>query len=231
MVQTTKEIREVFAEALDIGVANEKERVRHRRATDRLMVRAAENVYAAHLVEAVHADGLVPANGEAACEAARKGVPLTAKGYAMVLGFSEAYVSRLYRLGFALAAGVVDPNERSRDGEPTRWQLLSRAVGDTPEVGAVLGKDVDTLPTEEALDEAIQTAQTRRAQEREDKRNALPPPEWLPDKPNERIERLEELTEVVIHQPRLTPKQIDRLRQVMDELRETIEEWLATHAA
>lgn len=223
----SKEIREVLDEALAIGAAHDKESKRHRTATERLMARAAENVYAAHLVEAVSGNGFTPTRGgdvgrTEAKEAAQKGLVLSAKAYALIIGYSEAYVSRLYRLGFGMAAGVLDPNEKATDG-PTRWQLISRAVGDSPEVGAVLGKDVAELPTVEALDTAINAALERRAAERE---KAASEATWVPSAPSEQIGMLEELAAVIKVGRTLTPKQIDRVREVMDGLRATIEEWV-----
>lgn len=240
MVQAvvTKEVRKVFDEALAIGASHQREDKRHKTTVEKLMVRAAFNVYEAHLVEAVKPNGYTPvkrgaAGKEEVEEAARRGVPLTAKGYAQLIGYSEAYISRLYRLGHGMSAGVLDPNEKPENGNgPTRWQLLSRQVGDSPEVAAVLGKDATEEPTIEALDQAIDAALKRRAQEREDAAAAEAAAEetWIPDKPSEQIGMLEELAEVVSSDKRLTPRQIDRVRKVMDTLRETIESWASNHS-
>lgn len=235
----TKEVREVFDEALAIAASAQRESRRHKTTNEKLMQRAALNVYAAHLVEAVKPNGYTPrhrgqAGKEEVEEAARRGVPLTAKGYAMLIGYSESYISRLYRLGHGLAEGVLDPNEKPQNGDgPTLWQLVSRTVGDSPEVGAVLGKDATEEPTIEALQEAVEAALKRRAQEREDAAAAAEAAEesWIPDKPSEQIGMLEELAEVVVSDRRLTPKQIDRVRKVMDELRELIESWASSHQA
>ena len=233
-----KEVREVFEEAVAIGAAVEKEKSRHSNATARLMVRAAENVYAAHLVEAITPDGYVPVNGGAAgreeVEAtARQGRSLSAKGYALLIGFSEAYISRLYRLGFGLAAGVLDPAEEPEPGEKTRWQMVSREVGDSPEIARVLGKDAKEFPTVEALDEAIEAAKVRRAKEREhraaEKEAAADENTWVPRTPSEQISRLHDLAEALTEGRKLTPRQIERVRVVMDSLRDLIESWIEEH--
>lgn len=227
-----REVREVYEEACQIGQAKAREATRHRNANERLMVRAAENVYAAHLVEFVKPDGYTPrATGQEALDeieaAVLQGKALTAKAYSMLIGFSEAYISRLYRLGFALAAGVVDPSEK-QNGGATRWQLLSRAVGDSPEVAEVLGKDVTEVPTVERLDAAIDAAVERRARERlEQAEKVAAEAGWIPSAPSEQIGMLEELSTVLRHGRTLTPKQIDRVRTVLDNLSALIEDWLA----
>lgn len=226
---TNKEVREVFEEAIAIGLANDREKTRHRNATDRLMVRAAENVYAAHQAELVRPDGFSPRNtgGEARAEvrkAAEQGRALTAKGYALLIGFSESYISRLYRLGFGIAAGVLNPEETSKDG-PTLWQQVSRQVGDSPEVAAVLGKEVEELPTVEALTEAVEAATERRRVEREQAAALAAEETWMPTAPSEQIGMLEELADVLRGGRHLTPKQVERVSTVMDRLRELIEEW------
>ena len=228
---TKKEVREALHEAVLIGQSNSREAKRHRTTTEKIMVRAAENCYAAHLVGAVSADGFAPANtgetGKAQVrEAAEAGKVLSAKGYALLIGYSPAYVSRLYRLGFGLAAGILDPNERPKQG-PTRWQLISRQVGDSPEVGAVLGKDVEQLPTTQALDAAIEAALDRRAQERA--AAAAAPPEWMPKPTGQRIDYLTELVEVIHDAPKFSATQVERLSHVLDTLRETIEAWMLGH--
>lgn len=237
MAQLRKEARGVLDEALAIGVAIEKERTRHRNANEKTMVRAAENVYAAHLMELIDPQGYSPphtgAQGrEEAKAAATEGMVLTAKAYAMVLGYSEAYISRLFRLGFGMAAGVLNPDEVSSNG-PTRWQLISRTLGDTPEVGEVLGKDVNVLPTEEALEAAIAKAQERKQRERAvaAAQRAEMPEGPIPTRPSEQIDLLEDLVGTIEQGRHLTHRQIDRVRAVMDELRGFIEGWLKDEEA
>lgn len=226
----SKEVREVYEEAVAIGVANEREKSRHRNASDRLMARAAENVYAAHQLDLVRPNGYTPkatgAQGrEEVKEAARRGVPLTAKAYAMLIGFSEAYISRLFRLGFGIAAGVLDPNEKPTNGGFTLWQQVSRRVGDTPEVGAVLGKNAEELPTRETLSAAIEAALQRRATDRQEVAALAEEESWVPTAPSEQIGMMEELCNVLHNGRHLTNRQIDRVRIIMDGLRELIEEW------
>lgn len=234
MAQITKEAREVLDQALAIGSARLRERSRHTNANERLMARAAENCYAAHLVNMIDSTGFAPqhsgAQGRAEARAAAgEGKVLTAAAYAAVIGYSESYVSRLYRLGFAMAAGIVDPDEESANGEgPTMWQLLSRTVGDTPEVGQVLGKEVGVLPTREALDQAVKSAQERKAREREKEREARAamPEGPIPSRPSEQIDLLQDLVGTLSAGRHLTPRQIERVRATMDEMREMIEAWV-----
>jgi hypothetical protein len=232
MATLRKEARGVLDEALAIGVQIEKERTRHRNANEKTMVRAASNVYAAHLMELIDPQGYSPphpgAQGrEEAKAAATEGMVLTAKAYAMVLGYSEAYISRLFRLGFGMAAGVLNPDEVSSNG-PTRWQLLSRTLGDTPEIGAVLGKDVNVLPTEEAVEEAIAKAKERKQKERAvaAAQRAEMPEGPIPQRPSEQIDLLEDLMGTLAEGRHLTQRQIERVRHVMDEMRGFIETWM-----
>lgn len=232
MATVTKEVREVYEEAVAIGVANDREKSRHRNASDRLMARAAENVYAAHQLDLVKPNGYTPkstgAQGrEEVKEAARRGVPLTAKSYAMLIGFSEAYISRLFRLGFGIAAGVLDPHEKPEGGRPTLWTQVSKRLGDTPEVGAVLGKNVEELPTRERLEAAIEAAMKRRASDRAEAAALTEEESWIPTAPSEQIGMMEELCTILHNGRHLTPRQIDRVRVVMDGLRELIEAWTA----
>lgn len=237
MAQVNKEVREVFEEAVAIGQAVDKEKTRHRNAGARLMARAAENVYAAHLIEVIRPDGFAPqragaAGRQEATDAALRGVPLAAKAYAMLIGFSEAYISRLYRLGFGMAAGVLDPDAHPEPGEKTPWQLVSRDVGDTPEVAKVLGKEAKGMPTPETLQAAISAAQERKAVEREQRaadREAASKASWVPDRPSEQIGMMYELAEAIQSGRTLTPRQIERVRVVMDTLRDTIETWIEAH--
>lgn len=237
-VHVTEEVRNVFSEALAIGQARLKETTRHRNANEKLMVRAALNVYEAHIVEAVKPDGYAPnstgAKGKAEVqEAAERGVPLTAKGFALLIGYSESYISRLYRLGHGITAGVLDPHEKPEPGNgPTLWQLVSRTVGDTPEVAAVLGKDVTEEPSIDALQDAVEMALKRKAAEREEAAAVAAEEEeaWIPHAPSEQIGMLEELAEVIHDGRTLTPRQIERVRKVMDELREVVESWVSTHS-
>lgn len=232
MATVNVDVREVFTEALAISAARAREGTRRRNFNEKMMVRAAENVYAAHLVEAVRPNGYTPSEGgirgrELVEEHAARGIPLSAKGYAILLGYSEAYISRLYRLGFGLACGVLDPNEKS-EGGPTLWQMLSRNVGDSPEVGEVLGKDAKEVPTLDKIEDAVRRAAERRAQEAEDRRDAAAQEStWIPTAPSERLARLEELADSLKHGRHLTPHQIDRVRLVMDELRGFIEQWMS----
>jgi len=232
MATLKKEQRAVLDEALAIGTSVERERSRHRNANEKIMVRAAENVYAAHLVNMVDSTGFAPlhsgSQGRAeAREAAQSGKVLTARAYALVIGFSESYISRLYRLGFGIAAGVLDPAEETSNG-PTRGQLLSRSLGDTPEVGEVLGKDVDTLPTVEALEAAIEKAQMRKREEQAEAATlrAEMPEGPIPKRPSEQIDLLEDLVGTINKGRHLTERQIERVRRVMDEVRELIEAWV-----
>lgn len=233
MTQLRKEARGVLDEALAIGLQIEKERTRHSNANEKIMVRAASNVYAAHLMELIDPQGYSPphtgAQGrEEAKAAATEGMVLTAKAYSLVLGYSEAYISRLFRLGFGMAAGVLDPEEESSDG-PTKWQLLSRTLGDTPEIGAVLGKDVNVLPTKEALEEAIGKAQERKQKERAvaAAQRAEMPEGPIPQRPSEQIDLLEDLVGTLMEGRRLTQRQIERVRHAMDEMRGLIETWIS----
>ena len=228
-----KEAREVLDQARSLGTALEKERKRHHTTNEKCMVQAANNVYSAHLLGLIDPNGYVPPHGGAAGksearEAAKEGVILTAKAYAMILGYSEAYISRLYRLGFALAAGVVDPEETREDNQPTRWQLLSRSLGDTPEIGAVLGKDVGVLPTEETMQAAIEAAQERKSRERAEaaRRRHEEPEGPIPTRPSEQIDLLEDLIGTIKAGRRLTNRQIARVQGAMDEIREMIEDWM-----
>lgn len=232
MVQLRKEARGVLDEALAIGTQIEKERTRHRNTNEKVMVRAASNVYAAHLMDLIDPTGYSPphtgAQGrEEAKAACQEGMVLTAKAYSMVLGYSEAYISRLFRLGFGMAAGVLNPDETSTNG-PTRWQIVSRNLGDTPEVGAVLGKDVSVLPTDEALEAAIASAQERKSRERAEAaaQKAAEPEGPIPNRPSEQIDLLEDLMGTLEHGRHLTPRQIERVRHVMDEMRQFIEAWM-----
>lgn len=232
MAQIKREAREVLDEALAIGSARVRERSRHANANEKLMARAAENCYAAHLVNMVDSTGFAMTHSGAlgraeARQAAQEGKVLTAAAYAAVIGFSESYVSRLYRLGFAMAAGIVDPNEESEAG-PTLWQQLSRTVGDTPEVGKVLGKEVDTLPTREQLEEAVTAAQERKARERalEREARAAMPEGPIPSRPSEQIDLLQDLVGTLSGGRHLTARQIERVRATMDEMRHMIEAWV-----
>lgn len=234
MAQINKETREVFEEAVAIGTAMDKEKTRHRNAGARLMVRAAENVYAAHLIEAIKPDGYVPTKGgaagrEEATAAAMQGKPLSAKAYSLLIGYSEAYISRLYRLGFGMAAGVLDPDETPKNGEKTRWQMVSREVGDTPEVGRVLGKDAPEVPDGAALDSAIEAARKRREAERTQRVAERESATWVPTAPSEQIGMLAELAEAISTGRTLSPRQVERVRVVMDMLRDTIETWIEEH--
>lgn len=232
MVTVKQEVREVFEEAVAIGSAHERERKRHRTTNERLMARAAKNVYAAHLLDLVKPNGFSPINmgslgKEEAQEAASKGQALTARAYGLLIGYSEAYISRLYRLGFGIAAEVLDPEEVPEQGRATRWSLVSRQVGDTPEIGSVLGKDAKAIPTIEALDTAIEKAQKRRAKERAEAASRAPAGESIiPARTGERLDMLEAIAETIEHGRHLTPKQIERVQHVMDELRRTIEGWV-----
>lgn len=237
MATLRKEARGVLDEALAIGLAIEKERTRHRNTNEKTMVRAANNVYAAHLMELIDPQGYSPphtgAQGrEEAKAAATEGMVLTAKAYAMVIGYSEAYISRLFRLGFGMAAGVLNPDEVSSNG-PTRWQLLSRSLGDTPEIAAVLGKDVNVLPNEEALEAAIAKAQERKQRERAEAAaaRAAEPEGPIPQRPSEQIDLLEDLMGTLAEGRHLTQRQIDRVRHVMDEMRGFIESWMKEEEA
>ena len=232
-----KEAREVLEQALALGLAIDREKARHRKASEKVMVQAAENVYAAHLMELIDPGGFTPSEvGEAgraqAREAAREGQVLTARAYGLILGYSEAYVSRLYRLGFGMAAGVLDPYETHEDGSLTRWQLLARSVGDTPEVGEVLGKDVGVLPTVEAVEAAIVKAQERKKAEREAAalERAQMPDGPIPPRPSEQIDLLQDLVSTIKHGRHLTPRQIERMQATMDEIRLLIEEWMSDEA-
>lgn len=232
-----REAREILDQALAIGTAIERERTRHRNSNEKIMVRAAENVYAAHLMELIDPQGYSPPHTGAqgrdeAKAAATEGMVLTARAYAMVLGYSEAYISRLFRLGFGIAAGVLNPDEVSSNG-PTRWQIISRQLGDTPEVGKVLGKDVSVLPTEEALEAAIAAAQERKSKERAvaAAQRASEPEGPIPQRASEQIDLLEDLVGAIEQGRHLTHRQIDRVRAVMDELRGHIETWMAEEAA
>ena len=196
------------------------------------MARAAENCYAAHQVNLIDSTGYAPphsgAQGRAeARQAAQEGLVLTAGAYAQVIGYSESYVSRLFRLGFGMAAGILDPEEESQDG-PTLWQTLSRTLGDTPEVGQVLGKDVSVLPTLEALEAAVAAAKERKARERDIERQARAamPEGPIPSRPSEQIDLLQDLIGTLSAGRHLTPRQIERVRSSMDELREMVEAWV-----
>lgn len=231
-----QEQREVLDTALSIGSARVRERSRHSNANEKLMARAAENCYAAHLVNMIDSTGYAPAHSGAqgraeARKAAQEGLVLTAGAYAQVIGFSESYVSRLYRLGFGMAAGILDPDEESDDG-PTLWQVLSRTLGDTPEVGRVLGKEVDTLPTLEAVQEAVAAAKERKARERDIERQAAAamPEVPIPTRPSEQIDLLQDLVGTLSGGRHLTARQIDRVRATMDELREMVEAWVHVEA-
>lgn len=232
MARVEKDQREVLDEALAIGTAVEREKSRHRNASEKMMVRAAKNVYEAHLVGIIDARGFTPRHGgeegrEEARAAAAEGKLLTAKSYGLVIGFSEAYISRLYRLGFGMAAGVLDPDEQSGNG-PTRWQIISRTLGDTPEVGDVLGKDVAILPTHEALEDAIRRATERKAEERAAAAAAAAemPEGPIPRRPSDQIDLLQDLVGTLRNGRHLTPRQIERVQSTMDEIRQFIEEWM-----
>ena len=112
-----------------------------------------------------------------------------------------------------------------------RWAALSRGLADTPEVGAVLGKEADTLPTVEALDTAMEAARKRKQDER-DEASAMEAMDeildWVPSSQGERLERLETLVAHIEHGRHLTHNQIERLQKVMDEIRGYIEQWIGT---
>lgn len=234
---TSAQQRECLKEVLTLGSTLDRERTRHKNANEKLMVQAANTVYAAHLVGAVDASGYTPPHsgglgkGEAR-QAAYDGKIITAKALALILGFSEAYVSRLYRLGFGIASGVLDPEETPEgdSGAKTRWQLVSRTLGDTPEVGAVLGKEASTLPTGEMIDAAVTAAQERKQRERADRaaQRAQEPEGAIPSRPSEQIDLLEEVIGALKSGRHVTPRQIARVQGCLDELREFIEDWMHT---